>query len=165
MLRIAVATKDDVAVILDMVKRLAEYEKLSHAVVATEEALRETLFGERPAAEVLLARVGEECVGFAVFFQTYSTFLARPGIWLEDIFVLPERRKQGYGRALLRRVAAIAVERRCGRMEWSVLDWNAPAIRFYEGLGAEVMPDWRICRLTGDSLREAGEGSGAPELR
>lgn len=146
------ATTDDVPVILALIRALAEYEKLSHACVATEQALRDTLFGTHRYAEVLLARVDDEPVALALFFHNYSTFLAKPGIYLEDIFVLPEHRGRGIGKALLRAIATIARDRDCGRIEWSVLDWNAPAIGFYQRLGAEVLPDWRICRVTGDSI-------------
>ena len=159
---IAPATPADVPVILTFIRGLAEYEKLAHACVATEEALRRTLFGERPAAEVLIARLGEMPVGFALFFQSYSTFLAKPGIYLEDLFVLPEHRGRGAGKALLARLAQIARERDCGRLEWSVLDWNAPAIEFYQRLGATVMPDWRVCRMTPEQferLADTGGGS------
>jgi GNAT superfamily N-acetyltransferase len=145
---IAPATPDDVPVILGFIRGLAEYEKLAHACVATEDDLRRTLFGDRPAAEVLIARIDGTPVGFALFFQSYSTFLAKPGIYLEDLFVLPEHRGRGAGKALLMHLAQIARERDCGRLEWSVLDWNAPAIEFYNRLGATVMPDWRICRMT-----------------
>src|SRR2546421_7051791 len=117
--------------------------------VADEEELRRTLFGERPYAEVLIARLNRTPIGFALFFHNYSTFLAQPGIYLEDIFVLPEHRGLGVGKALLRRVAQIARERNCGRLEWAVLDWNQPAIEFYQRLGATAMPHWRICRVTG----------------
>ena len=142
------ATPDDVPVILAFIRGLAHYEKLAHACVATEEALRRTLFAGRPAAEVLIARKDATPIGFALFFQSYSTFLAKPGIYLEDLFVLPQHRGRGAGKALLARIAQIARERHCGRLEWSVLDWNAPAIEFYQRLGATVMPDWRICRMT-----------------
>jgi GNAT superfamily N-acetyltransferase len=133
---------------------LADYEKLTHIVVATEEKLRATLFGENPAADVLLAYQGEECVGFAVFFATYSTFLAQPGVYLEDIFVKPHARGQGAGLALLKRVAAIAHERDCGRVEWEVLDWNQPSIEFYKKLGATPVDGWTKYRLTGEALEQ-----------
>jgi GNAT superfamily N-acetyltransferase len=151
--RIELATGRDVPLIHRLIAGLAEYEGLSSEVTATEDDLRASLFGERPAAEVLLAYAGDEAVGFAVFFQSYSTFLGRPGLYLEDLFVVPERRRQGYGRGLLSRVAALAVERGCGRLEWSVLDWNEPAIRFYESHGARAMHEWTVHRLTGDALR------------
>jgi GNAT superfamily N-acetyltransferase len=143
---------DDVPTILRLIKALAAYEKLSHEVVATEEDLRRSLFGERPAAEVVMAWAGEDAVGYALFFQNFSTFLGRPGLYLEDLFVTPEWRGRGLGRRLLTTLAALAVERGCGRFEWAVLDWNAPAIGFYRSIGAGVMDDWRICRVTGDAL-------------
>ena len=147
MIAIAPATEADVPVILSFIRALAEYERLTHQCVATEAGLRETLFGERPYAEALIARVGETPVGHAIFFHHYSTFLARPGIYIEDIFVLPAHRGRGAGKALLAAVVRIAKQRRCARVEWSVLDWNESAIEFYKRVGADVMPDWRICRL------------------
>ena len=154
---IAAAKPADVPVILTFIRGLAEYEKLSHACVATEDDLRRTLFGDRPAAEVLIARIEGTPVGFALFFQSYSTFLAKPGIYLEDVFVLPAHRGCGAGKALL---AQIAYERDCGRLEWSVLDWNASAIEFYQRLGATVMPDWRICRMTPAEFSRLAESGG-----
>ena len=151
-MQITSATEQDVPVILDLIKQLAEYERLSDKVTATEQQIRDTLFGERPAAEVLLASVDGETVGFAVFFTNYSTFLAKPGLYLEDLFVKPHARGKGIGKALLVRLARIAVERDCGRVEWSVLNWNEPSIRFYEALGAVPMSDWTTYRLTGESL-------------
>ena len=145
---VAPATVADIPHILSFIRALAEYEKLSHLCVATEAGLRETLFGDRPFAEALVARVGDVPVGHAIFFYNYSTFLARPGMYIEDIFVLPEYRGRGAGKALLRAVAQVATERNCARLEWSVLDWNTPAIEFYQRAGADVMPDWRICRMT-----------------
>lgn len=150
------ASEADVPAIFEMIRGLAEYEKLSHAVTATEELLRVTLFGERPAAEVLLAYLDCELAGFALFFPNYSTFLARPGIYLEDLFVKPHARGRGLGLALLREIARLAVERGCGRVEWSVLDWNEPSIGFYKKLGAVPMDDWTTFRLTGDALPELG---------
>ena len=150
--RIRVAVESDVPLILRFIRDLAEYERLAHKVVATEELLHATLFGFRRYAEVLIAEEGPEPVGFALFFHNYSTFLARPGIYLEDLFVKPETRGKGYGRALLARLAALAIERDCGRVEWAVLDWNEPAIEFYRTLGAQMMDDWKIFRLTGDAL-------------
>jgi GNAT superfamily N-acetyltransferase len=150
------ATRADVPEILRLIRALAEYEKLSGEVVATEAALAETLFGARPAAEVLLAEEAGRAVGFALFFQNYSTFLARPGIYLEDLFVEPALRGKGIGKALLKAVARLAVERGCGRFEWAVLDWNAPAIGFYESLGARPMADWTVMRLSGEALRKLG---------
>ncbi|HEV8318499.1 MAG TPA: GNAT family N-acetyltransferase [Vicinamibacterales bacterium] len=152
--RVERATEDDVGLILRMIKGLADYEQLSHEVVATESGLRESLFGRRPAAEVIIGYAGQVPVGFAVFFHNFSTFLGRPGMYLEDLFVVPEWRNQGFGRRLLACVATIAVERGCGRMEWSVLDWNEPARRFYRGLGARAMDEWTVFRLTGDALRQ-----------
>lgn len=146
------ATAADVAVILELIRGLADYEKLSDHVTATADKLRDTLFGERRGADVLLASVEAECVGFALFFPNYSTFLAKPGIFLEDLYVKPEWRGKGIGTALLRRVAATAVERGCGRFEWEVLDWNTPSIGFYRSLGAVPMDDWTKYRVTGEAL-------------
>ena len=157
--RIDPATEQDVPLILQLITALAEYEKLQHQVVATEALLRETLFGDAPAAHVVIARVGNEPAGFALWFYNYSTFLARPGLYLEDLFVLPQWRGHGIGKRLLTHLAAIAVARGCGRMEWSVLDWNAPAVGFYRKLGAQVMEEWRICRLTGETLEAVGRKS------
>jgi GNAT superfamily N-acetyltransferase len=155
---IAPATAADIPAILDFIRKLAEYEKLSDSVAATESDLHEHLFGPSPAAEVILARIAAKPVGFALYFTTFSTFLGRPGIWLEDLFVLPEFRHRGIGRLLLRHVAATAVKRNCGRLEWSVLDWNEPAIQLYRKLGAVAMSEWMIQRVTGDALlRLAGK--------
>jgi GNAT superfamily N-acetyltransferase len=152
--RIAPAGVGDVAQILGMIEALADYEKLRHLCVATEAGLRSALFGSRPAAEVLLGWEGSTAVAFALFFHNFSTFLGRRGLYLEDLFVQPAFRGRGYGRALLVYLARIAVDRGCGRFEWAVLDWNAPAIGFYESLGATVMPDWRISRVTGPALEK-----------
>ena len=152
--RIVAAQEKDVAVILRLITALGEYEKLAHEVVATEADIRAALFGPRPAAEVVIARAGDEPVGFALFFHNFSTFLGRRGLYLEDLFVVPEWRGRGIGRELLAHLARLAVERDCGRMEWSVLDWNDSAVGFYQRLGARVMEDWRICRLTGDGLAQ-----------
>ena len=146
------ATEQDIPVILDLIRQLAEYERLSDKVIATEQRIRDTLFGERPAAEVLLASLDGEIAGFAVFFTNYSTFLAKPGLYLEDLFVKPHARGKGIGKALLARLAKIAVERDSGRVEWSVLNWNEPSIRFYVALGAVPLNDWTTYRLTGESL-------------
>jgi GNAT superfamily N-acetyltransferase len=151
-IRIEEATGADVLLILELIRGLADYEKLTDQVTANEEKLRATLFGPRPGADVLLAYTGDECAGFALFFPNYSTFLAKPGIFLEDLYVKPAWRGKGIGRALLRRVAAIAQERGCGRLEWEVLDWNAPSIGFYTSLGATPMDEWTKYRLTGDAL-------------
>ncbi len=153
-LTLRAATAADVPLILRFIRGLAEYEQLAHECVATEERLRDTLFGARPAAEVQLAFVGDEPAGFALFFHNYSTFLAQPGIYLEDLFVEPRFRGLGVGRALLTKLAALAVERQCGRLEWSVLDWNTDAIGFYEKLGARGMTEWTVHRLTGDALHQ-----------
>jgi GNAT superfamily N-acetyltransferase len=158
-LRIDSAQAQDAGEVVALIRALAVYEKLEHEVVATEESVRASLFGERPGAEVLLARVGAETVGFAVFFHNYSTFLGRRGIYLEDLFVRPEHRGHGYGRRLLAHLAHLAVERQCGRVEWAVLDWNEPAIGFYRSLGARPMDEWTVFRLTGDALQSlASEG-------
>lgn len=146
------ATGTDVPLIFDFIRGLAVYEKLAHEVVATEETLRQTLFGATPAAQVVIAEVDGQPAGFALYFFNYSTFLAKPGLYLEDLFVKPEFRGAGTGRALLLHLAKIATARGCGRMEWSVLDWNEPAIKFYEALGARRMKEWQICRLTGPAL-------------
>jgi GNAT superfamily N-acetyltransferase len=146
------ATAADTPTICRLIRQLAEYERLAHAVVLDEGRLREHLFGPRPYAEVLLAEDAGAVVGFALFFHNYSTFLARPGIYLEDLFVVPEHRGKGHGKALLTALARLAVERGCGRLEWAVLNWNEPAIQFYRALGAEPMNEWTVYRLTGDAL-------------
>lgn len=153
-IRFAVAA--DTPVILGFIRALADYEKLTHACVATEEDLRATLFGPRPFAEVLLLEEGGEAHGFALFFHNYSTFLGKPGIYLEDLFVAPAQRGKGYGKKLLAKLAELAVERGCGRLEWSVLDWNQPSIDFYLSLGAKPMDEWTIYRLEGAALEELG---------
>jgi GNAT superfamily N-acetyltransferase len=157
-LRIDRASEDDVPLILTLIKALADYERLADAVVATEERVRTSLFGPNPVAEVAIARIGTEAVGFAVWFYSYSTFLARPGLHLEDLFVVPRWRAHGIGRALLVYLAKVAVERECGRMEWSVLDWNDPAIRFYRSLGATPMDEWTVFRLTGRAIDDLASG-------
>jgi GNAT superfamily N-acetyltransferase len=148
------ATESDVPLILQFIRDLAEYEKLAHLVVASEEKLRATLFGSSPFAEVVIAEEDGTPAGFAIFFHNYSTFLAQPGIYLEDLFVKPECRGRGYGTALLARLAQIARARDCGRVEWAVLDWNEPSIAFYKSLGARPMDDWRTFRLTGEALEK-----------
>lgn len=147
------ATPADVPGILQLIRALADYEKLSHQVVVDEARLREHLFGPRPYAEVLLAEEAGQLVGYALFFHTYSTFLGQPSLYLEDLFVLPSQRGRGFGKALLARLARLAVERNCGRFEWMVLDWNTPAIQFYESLGAALQPEWKLCRMTGEALQ------------
>lgn len=147
----------DVPVILQFIRELAEYEKLTHEVVATEEGLRQTLFGERAFAEVVLGYWQQQAVGFALFFYNYSTFLARPGIYLEDLYVQPEFRGRGFGKALLKHLARLAKERNCGRLEWAVLDWNEPAIRFYKSLGARPLQEWTVYRVTGEALDTLAE--------
>ena len=161
MLNIRAAERSDTALILELIRGLAEYEKLSHEVVATPELLEKWLFGERPVAEVLIAEWEGLPRGFALFFHNFSTFLGRPGFYLEDLYVQPEFRGRGIGKALLLRLARLAVERGYGRLEWSVLDWNEPAIRFYKSLGAKPMDEWTVFRLTGDGLSSAG---GAPKF-
>jgi GNAT superfamily N-acetyltransferase len=151
--QIRAATREDVPTILRLIRALAEYEKLLDQVVATETAIETSLFGARPYAEALIAWQDRQPVGLALFFHNYSTFLGRPGIYLEDLFVLPEARGHGVGRALLARVAQIAVDRDCGRLEWSVLDWNQPAIEFYRHLGARPLDEWIVNRLSGDALQ------------
>ena len=150
------AEEGDCGIILNFIRGLAEYEKLSDQVVATEELLREWIF-EKKKAEVLIACEGEKPVGFALFFHNFSTFLGRAGIYLEDLFVFPEYRGRGYGRALLKRLAQITVERGCGRLEWACLDWNKPSIDFYLSLGAVPMEEWTVYRLTGDTLNAMAE--------
>ncbi len=153
------ATVDDVPALLRMIRALADYERLSHLVVADEARLAEALFGQGPCAEALIARTtdkNQEFAGFALFFHTFSTFLGQRGLWLEDVFVYPQFRGAGLGRRFMADLAALARRRGCGRFEWSVLDWNAPAIGFYERLGASILPEWRIARVTGDALARFG---------
>ncbi|MBA2356062.1 MAG: GNAT family N-acetyltransferase [Acidobacteria bacterium] len=161
-LQIRAATVDDVPVILDFIRRLADYERLAHEVLATEAALTQTLFGPRPAAEVVIASRAGRPLGFALFFPTYSTFLARPGIHLEDLFVLPDARGAGVGRALLQHLATIAASRGCGRLEWNVLAWNAPAIAFYQRVGAFPLDEWQTYRLNRDGLMVLAADAVAP---
>jgi len=146
------ATKADVPIILTFIEKLADYERLSHEVVATEELLRKTLFGRMRTAEVVIGYLAREPVGFALFFHNYSTFLGRPGIYIEDLFVDESHRRRGFGKALLLYVARLARERDCGRLEWAVLDWNEPAINFYKKLGATPMNEWTVFRVTGENL-------------
>lgn len=157
-LRIVSARRQDVPLVLQFIRELAEYEKLSHAVVTTEETLAEELFGAHPVAEVLLGYEGATPVGFAVFFHNFSTFVGRRGLYLEDLFVRPEHRGKGYGRAFLVELARIAVARGCGRFEWAVLDWNEPAIGFYKKLGARPQEDWTVFRVDGAALADLAAG-------
>jgi GNAT superfamily N-acetyltransferase len=152
------ATVEDVSLILSFIKELAEYERLSYEIVATEDILRESLFGERRAAEVVIGQQGDDPAGFALFFHTFSTFLGRPGIYLEDLYVKPEFRGMGIGRAILVYLARLAKERNCGRLEWSVLNWNEPAIRLYRGIGAVPMDEWTVYRVSGEALEELAAG-------
>jgi GNAT superfamily N-acetyltransferase len=156
--RIREAAEEDVPLILSLIRELAEYERLSDEVVATEDGLREGLFGERRYAEVLIAEHDGAPAGFALFFHNFSTFLGKPGIYLEDLYVRPEFRGSGIGRQLLVKLAHLALERGCGRLEWSVLDWNEPSIGFYMQLGAVAMDDWTIYRVSGHALRKLGGG-------
>ncbi len=151
------ATREDLPVVLQLIHDLATYERAPDEVTATEEQLNEVLFGDRPAAEVVLALEGDAPVGFAVFFHNFSTWLGRPGLYLEDLFVKPEERGKGYGRALLVHLARIARDRGCGRMEWAVLDWNEPAIQFYRALGARPMDEWTVFRLKRDEILKLAE--------
>lgn len=155
--RIRFAQREDIPTILSLIHALAEYERAPHEVIATEGQLAETLFGPHPSAEVLLVEENREPVGFALFFHNYSTWMGRPGLYLEDLFVRPEKRGRGYGRALLMRLAQIARERDCGRMEWAVLDWNEPAIQFYRKLGARPNEEWTIYRLTREGIARLAE--------
>lgn len=155
-LTIQPAQAEDVAAIFALIRALADYEHLADHVTGSPEALREHLFGNRPCIEAILAKHEGNSIGFALFFTNYSTFLTKPGIYLEDLFVLPEYRGHGVGKRLLSYLAQLAVERDCGRLEWSVLDWNEPAIGFYQRMGATMLPDWRICRVTGEALLQLG---------
>lgn len=151
--RLRAAEPRDVPAIVGLIRELAEFEQLTHLLQVTPQTLAPHLFGERPAVECVVGEVGGEVAAFALYFINFSTFLAKPGLYLEDLYVKPEHRGRGLGRALLEHLGALAVQRDYGRFEWSVLDWNEHAIGFYQGMGATVMPDWRICRVTGDALR------------
>lgn len=154
------AAPADVALILQFIRELAEYEKLAHQVVATDADIRASLFGARPAAECLIAEFQGKPAGFALFFHNFSTFLGKPGLYLEDLYVKPELRGKGVGKRLLARLARLALSRGCGRFEWAVLDWNEPAIRFYRSLGARMLDDWRVNRLTGEALEKLAAEAG-----
>ena len=151
------ANEDDVPVILNFIKELAEYEKLSHEVLVNEEKLKKTLFGDNKFAEVIIADYKNEPAGFALFFHNYSTFLGKPGIYLEDLFVKPHLRGKGIGKILLAYLGKLALERDCGRIEWAVLDWNEPALKFYKNLGAKPMDEWTVFRVSGDSIKNLAE--------
>jgi GNAT superfamily N-acetyltransferase len=153
------AAPADVPAIVGLIGELAEFEHLTHLLQVTPASLHAHLFGERPVAECLVAEADGALVGFALFFTNFSTFLGKPGLYLEDLYVQPAQRGAGIGKALLQRLGALAVQRGCGRFEWSVLDWNAHAIRFYERMGASVLPDWRICRVTGEALERFADGA------
>ena len=159
------ATEQDVPLVLTFIKELGDYERLGHEVVATEADLRAHLFGRERVAYALIAHADGEPAGFALYFFNFSTFLAKPGLYLEDLFVRPKWRRHGVGRALLSRLARIAIERGCGRMEWSVLNWNELALGFYRGLGARTLDDWRICRLTGAAIAGLADGAAAAPRR
>jgi GNAT superfamily N-acetyltransferase len=152
------ATPADVTHIMSMIVELAVFEKLEHMVVATEDLLHEGLFGAKPSCEAIIGEAGGEVVTFALFFHNFSTFLTKKGLYLEDLYVRQVHRGKGYGSQMLKHLARIAVERQCGRFEWSVLDWNMPAINFYKSMGAEILPDWRICRVTGEPLTALAQG-------
>jgi GNAT superfamily N-acetyltransferase len=154
MLKIRPAEERDIDAIFELIRGLAAYEKLIDRVTGNTDLLRSHLFGDRVYAEVIIAELEDLAIGFALFFHTYSTFLTQPGLYLEDVFVRPEYRRQGVGRALMTSVAKTAHDRGCGRLEWSVLDWNQNAIEFYQSLGATVLPEWRICRMTVETLAE-----------
>ena len=152
MLTIRPATPADVTTIFNLITQLAVYEKLEHMVTGTPQMLHESLFGTRPACECVMAMEADVPVGFAFYFTTYSTFLALPGLYLEDLFVIPAARGRGYGKALILHLARLAKERNCGRFEWRVLDWNTPSIDFYKSLGAQILPEWHLVRLTSDEI-------------
>ncbi len=152
------ATPADVAHIMGMIHELAVFEKLEHQVVATDALLHEGLFGAKPSCEAIVGEADGDVVAYALFFHNFSTFLTKKGLYLEDLYVRQDRRGKGYGSRMLKHLARIAVERDCGRFEWSVLDWNMPAIKFYESMGAEILPDWRVCRVTGAPLKALAQG-------
>ncbi len=151
------AKEEDVTLILSLIKGIADYEKLLHEVVATEEILRKSLFGKHKYAEVIIAEYKNETAGFALFFHNFSTFLGKPGIYLEDLFVKPELRGKGIGKILLTYLGKLAIERDCGRVEWSVLDWNEPAIKFYKNLGAQPLSEWTVLRVAGEAIKKLAD--------
>ncbi len=156
---IRAATPADTSAIFALTYELAEFENLTHVFTATEDGLRDALFGPRPSIEALVADSEGRLVGYALFFHNYSSFVGKRGLYLEDVYVQPSQRGSGLGTAFLRRLAALAVERQCGRFEWTVLDWNQPAIDFYEKMGATVLPDWRVVRVTGEALEQLAAGA------
>jgi len=160
-LRLEILREEETGLLFEMITEMAEYERLTDMVVGTSEILRESIF-KRKAARALLARVGGEVVGYALWCYNFSSFECKPGLYLEDIFIRPAHRRKGYGEAILRHLAALAVQEDCARMEWVVLDWNQPAIDFYAKMGAEMLQEWRINRLSGDTLRDAGKGAHSP---
>jgi GNAT superfamily N-acetyltransferase len=157
-LRIRQAARDDVPVVMELIRQLAVYEKLEHMISGSAAMLEQNLFGARPSCECLIAEEDGEAIGFALFFTTFSTFLCKPGLYLEDVFVIPARRGKGAGKALLRHLAGLALERGCGRFEWRVLDWNEPSIAFYRSLGAAIMPEWHLVRMTEPEIRALAAG-------
>lgn len=159
MIEIRPALQTDIDAIFELILGLADYEKLTNKVTGNTELLRSHLFGDRPVAEAIVAELAGQTIGFALFFSTYSTFLTQPGLHLEDVFVLPEYRRQGVGKALMTTVAKIARDRGCGRLEWSVLDWNQNAIDFYQRFGATVLPDWKTCRMSSEQLAQIATAS------
>ena len=163
-LHIRPATPADLPVIVSLIRELAEFEKLGHMMVATEETLADELFGPKSPAETLIGEAGGEPVAFAVIFHNFSTFLGKKGLYLEDLYVRRASRRQGYGKAMLLHIARLAVERGCGRFEWMVLDWNEPAIKFYESMGASILHEWKLARVTGEALEQASASSNRPSL-
>jgi GNAT superfamily N-acetyltransferase len=164
-LSIRPACIEDCGLILSLIRELADYEKLLHEVVADISSLEHTLFGDKPYAEVIIAEYENEAVGFALYFHNYSTFLGKPGLYLEDLYVRPHMRGRGFGKKLLAYLASVALSRDCGRLEWWVLDWNQPAIDFYQSLGAEAMQDWTVNRLTGKALKDLAESAVITKLK
>jgi GNAT superfamily N-acetyltransferase len=154
------AGRNQAAIVLQLIRELAEYEKLAHEVIATEADIHTALFGERPVAECHIAEFNDTPIGFALFFHNFSTFLGRPGLYLEDLYIKPDFRGRGFGKEMLAHLANLAIQRGCGRFEWAVLDWNTSAIRFYESLGAKIMHEWKINRLTGEALTRLAAGAG-----